>query len=80
MYTVDVDVDAKFLGNCRNENLIPKGLRLKLKVTVGNESDDLQISIDQLLERVSYDICDRIRDFHLRHSHSYNQMIEEKRK
>ena len=49
---------AKFLGTCRNENVIPKGLRLKLNVSVGNESDDLHISIDKLLERVSYDVSD----------------------
>ena len=71
---------SKFLNECQNENVIPKGLRLKLKVSVGTDSGDLQKSIDELLERVSFDICERIRDFHLRKAHSYSQMIEDKRK
>ena len=49
-------------------------------MSVGTDSGDLQKSINELLERVSFDICERIRDFHLRKAHSYSQMIEDKRK
>ena len=49
-------------------------------MSVGTDSGELQKSIDELLERVSFDICERIRDFHLCKAHLYSQMIEDKRK
>ena len=49
-------------------------------MSVGTDSGDLQKSIDELLERVSFDICERICDFHLRKAHLYSQMIKDKRK
>jgi hypothetical protein len=70
---------ARFLDNCRAEDVVPKGLQLKLKVNVGKDSDDLQNSIDSLLLKVSKDICERVRGDHIRRSHDYGRLIEEKR-
>ena len=39
---------AQFLENCRAENIIPKGLQLRLKVNVGNNCSEPQDSIDIL--------------------------------
>lgn len=67
---------AQFLKDCLSENVIPKGLRLKLKVNTGSDSDELQSSIDGLLRRVSSEICEQIRDEHLRKSESYGKEME----
>ena len=70
---------VRFLENCKTENVIPKGLRLKLKVSVGRDATDLQKSVDDLLLKVSRDICDRVRDDHLRRSHEYSCLTEKTR-
>lgn len=70
---------AQFLENCRAENIIPKGLQLRLKVNVGNNSSELQDSVDRLLRKVSMEICERIRDDHLRRSTEYGCLLEEVR-
>ncbi|KAH3801091.1 hypothetical protein DPMN_154736 [Dreissena polymorpha] len=70
---------AQFLENCRAENIIPKGLQLRLKVNVGNNSSELQDSVDLLLRKVSMEICERIRDDHLRRSTEYGCLLEEVR-
>ena len=72
---------AKFLENCRSDGVIPKGLQLKLQVSVGKDSDseNLQKSVNVLLDRVSLEICDRVRDFHLRRSHELSRLLESKR-
>ena len=54
---------ARFLENCIADNLVPKGLRLKLTLNVGGNSTDLQKAVDDLLSKVRCDICCRVRDF-----------------
>ncbi|KAH3733307.1 hypothetical protein DPMN_039733 [Dreissena polymorpha] len=49
---------ARFLQNCINYNFVPKGLRIPLKVSVGNDSAELQNDIDALLQKVSIEICE----------------------
>ena len=70
---------VRFLENCKTENVIPKGLQLKLKVSVGRDTTELQKSVDDLLFKVSRDICDRVRDDHLRRSHEYSCLVEKTR-
>ena len=71
---------ARFLQNCINDDIVPKGLRISLKVIVGNYSAELQNDIDALLQKVSVEICERVRADHLRRAHSIGQSIEELRK
>ncbi|KAH3896227.1 hypothetical protein DPMN_020401 [Dreissena polymorpha] len=71
---------ARFLQNCINDDIVPKGLRISLKVSVGNDSAELQSDIDALLQKVSVEICERIRADHLRRAHSIEQSIEDLRK
>ena len=54
---------AKFLENCIAKNLVPKGLRLKLTLNIGGNSTERQKAVDDLLSKVSCDICCRVRDF-----------------
>lgn len=68
---------AQFLEECLTENVIPKGLQLKLKVNTGSDSGELQNSIDGLLRRVSAEICEQVRDEHLRKSETYGKEMEQ---
>ncbi|KAH3698402.1 hypothetical protein DPMN_085922 [Dreissena polymorpha] len=71
---------ARFLQNCINYDIVPTGLRISLKVSVGNDSAELQSDIDALLQKVSVEICEIIRADHLRRAHSIEQSIEDLRK
>lgn len=64
---------AHFLEDCLAENVIPTGLRLKVKVNTGCDSSELQKS------SVSSEISEQIRDEHLRKSEKYGADIEEVR-
>ena len=52
-----ISLHARFLQNCINDEIAPKGLRIALKVIVGNDSADLQNNIDTLLQNISIEIC-----------------------
>ena len=67
---------ARFLEKCREADVIPKGLTLKLQVSVGGNSEELQTTVNNLLHRVSFDICEKIRDDHIRKSRQYDSQIE----
>ena len=44
---------AKFLEDCLSDEVVPKGLELKLKVSVGNDPEDIELQalVDKLLEK-----------------------------
>jgi len=71
---------VRFLEECSAEGVVPKGLLLKLQVSVGDDTKNLQKSIDQLLHKVSLDICDRIKEEHLRKKINFEREIEALRK
>ena len=54
---------AKFLEECLTNELVPNGLGLKLKVSVGNNPEDLELqaSVDRILERTSLHIVDIVK-------------------
>ena len=64
------------MENCRTESVTCKGLQLKLQVKVSNNDDELQYSINNLLFKVNREICDTIRDDHLRLSEEYGIPME----
>jgi hypothetical protein len=70
---------VKFLQNCRAEDVIPKGLSLKLKLTVGGMSNKLQEKVDSLLHRVSVEDCELIKEDHMRRSNEKSRTTIEKR-
>ena len=59
---------VRFLENCLEDNLVPSGLQLKLKIHIGNDAEakKFQESIDSLLGKVSLEICDRLKEEHQR--------------
>ena len=61
--------------------LVPNGLRLKLKVNVGNNPEDLELeaSVDRLLERTSIHIVDIVKEGHLRKAKNLGRVIKEER-
>lgn len=72
---------ARFLENCLEDNIVPKGLRLSLKVHIGNdvESRKFQESIDSLLEKVSLEVCERLKEEHQRRMLKLGKDLEEHR-
>ena len=72
---------AKFLEECLTNELVPNGLGLKLKVSVGNNPEDLELqaSVDRLLERTSLHIVDIVKEGHLRKAKNLGRVIEEER-
>ncbi len=70
---------ARFIENCRAADIIPKGLRLKLQMNVGPDSNGLQKSVDALLHKVSGEICDRVCDEYLRKSRDIGILLENTR-
>ena len=72
---------AKFLEECLTNELVPNGLGLKLKVSVGNHPEDLELqaSVDKLLERTSLHIVDIVKEGHLRKAKNLGRVIEEER-
>jgi hypothetical protein len=70
---------VKFLQNCRAEDVIPKGLLLKLKLTVGGTSNKLQEKVDSLLHRVSVEVCEMIKEDHMRRSNELTSEMEKLR-
>lgn len=71
---------ARFLQDCINDDIVPKGLRLSLKVSVGPDGKELQDDINKLLHKVSVEICERIKEDHLRHNDKTDNMIENTRR
>ena len=61
--------------------LVPNGSRLKLKVNVGNNPEDLELeaSVDRLLERTSIHIVDIVKEGHLRKAKYLGRVIKEER-
>ena len=72
---------AKFLEECSTNELVPNGLGLKLKVSVGNNPEDLELqaSVDRLLERTILHIVDIVKEGHLRKAKNLRRVIEEER-
>ena len=72
---------AKFLEECLTNELVPNGLGLKLKVSVGNNPEDLELqtSVDRLLERTSLHIVDIVKEGHLRKAKNLGRVVEEER-
>ena len=72
---------AKFLEDCLSYELVPNGLTLKLKVSVGNEPEDIELqkSVNVLLERTSLHIVDIVKEGHLRKAKNLGRVIEEER-
>ena len=55
---------ARFLQNCIESECVPEGMLLKKKIYVGKNFSDLQKSVDDLLKKVSLDICDKVSSAH----------------
>ena len=72
---------AEFLEECLANELLPNGLGLKLKVSVGNDQEDLELqaSVDRLLERTSLHIVDIVKRCQLRKAKKFGRIIEEER-
>lgn len=72
---------VRFLENCLEDDLVPSGLRLKLKIHIGNDetSKKFQESIDSLLKKVSLEICDRLKEVHQRRAIKLGNELEEHR-
>ena len=72
---------AKFLEDCLAEEIVPKGLKIKLKVTVGNDPEDIQLqaSVDRLLEKTSLHVVTIIKEGHMRKMRNLDYSIEEVR-
>ncbi|KAL3872889.1 hypothetical protein ACJMK2_036070 [Sinanodonta woodiana] len=72
---------VRFLENCLEDDLVPSGLRLKLKIHIGNDetSKKFQESIDSLLKRVSLEICDRLKEVHQRRAIKLGNELKEHR-
>ena len=52
---------ARFLQNCIESECVPEGMLLKKKIYGGKDFSDLQKSVDNLLKRVSLEICDIVK-------------------
>ena len=72
---------AKFLEDCLAEEIVPKGLEIKLKVSVGNDPEDIQLqaSVDRLLEKTSLHVVNIIKEGHMRKMQNLGNAIEEVR-
>lgn len=72
---------AKFLEDCLSNEMVPNGLTLKLKVSVGNELEDqeLQKTVDRLLEKTSLHIVNIVKEGHMRKAKNLSRAIEEER-
>ncbi|KAL3866854.1 hypothetical protein ACJMK2_044113 [Sinanodonta woodiana] len=72
---------VRFLENCLEDDLVLSGLRLKLKIHIGNDetSKKFQESIDSLLKKVSLEICDRLKEVHQRKAIKLGNELEEHR-
>ena len=72
---------AKFLEDCLAEEIVPKGLEIKLKVSVGNDPEDIQLqaSVDRLLEKTSLHVVNIIKEGHIRKMRNLGNSIEEVR-
>ena len=72
---------AKCLEDCLSYELVPNGLTLKLKVSVGKEPEDIELqkSVNVLLERTSLHIVDIVKEGHLRKAKNLGRVIEEER-
>lgn len=72
---------AKFLEDCLSNEMVPNGLTLKLKVSVGNEPEDqeLQKTVDRLLEKTSLHIVNIVKEGHMRKAKNLSRAIEEER-
>ena len=55
---------ARFLQNCIESECVPEGMLLKKKIYVGKNFSELQKSVDDLLKKVSLDICDKVCSAH----------------
>ncbi|KAL4227445.1 hypothetical protein ACF0H5_012889 [Mactra antiquata] len=53
---------VRFLEECLSSGIVPKGLQLNLRVNIGKDSNELQSSIDRLLNKVSLEICEKNKD------------------
>ena len=53
-------IHSSFLNNCVEEGIIPSGLKLKLKIYIGSGGEEFQKSVDNLLDKVSLSICERL--------------------
>ena len=73
---------TKFLEECLSEEIVPKGLQLKLQVGVGNDPEDqeLQASINKLLTKTSLHVLNLIREGHMRKTRVLANSIEEVRR
>ena len=71
---------AKFLEDCLSYELVPNRLTLKLKVSVGNEPEDIELqkSVNVLLERTSLHIVDIVKEGHLRKAKNLGMLIHDK--
>ena len=72
---------AKFLEDCLSDEVVPKGLELKLKVSVGNDPEDLELqeSVDKLLEKTSLHVLNIVKEGHMRKVKNLGNSIEEVR-
>ena len=72
---------VKFLEDCLSDELIPKGLEIKVKVSIRNDPEDmeLQSSVDKLLKKTSLHIMNIVKEGHMRKVRSLGNSIEEVR-
>lgn len=73
------ELNARFLQNCIDQQCVPQGLRLKLKLYIGNDCEDVQQSIDVLLKKVSLEICERVKIGHKNKSIKVGEEMEKHR-
>lgn len=55
---------VRFLESCLEDNLIPKGLQLHLKVQVGDNTR-LQEAVNRVLDKTSLEICRLVKEEHM---------------
>lgn len=65
-----------FLNSCVEEGIIPSGLKLKLKIYIGKEGVVFQDSIDNLLDKVSLNICERLAEEQMKISIDIGKRME----
>lgn len=69
---------VKFLEDCLSDELVPKGLAIKLNVSVGNDQEDkaIQASVNKLLEKTSLHIMSIVKEGHMRKVRTIGDSIE----
>ncbi|KAK3611882.1 hypothetical protein CHS0354_021317 [Potamilus streckersoni] len=67
---------SSFLNKCVEEGIVPPGLRLKLKLYIGSESEEFQKSINNLLHEVSLNICERLSEEQQKRSLNFGKEME----